>query len=145
MISWGTPKAKAIHWRMSDAETRKRGERTGLDEDAELCGTNAENRGNVSFRSDAELKIWLYAGKSKYLQILVPSESEGRVTNLEVWTISREEFGGIMSQNIVSEVGYCGNPKCTIIQQAKHECVDPNCPNKDKGQHFHCKKCGELL
>jgi len=27
----GTPHAKAVHWRAPDAETRKRGYRTGLD------------------------------------------------------------------------------------------------------------------
>ena len=31
MISIGTPKAKAGSWACSDAEARKRGERTGLD------------------------------------------------------------------------------------------------------------------
>jgi len=31
LISWGTPKAKAFSWYVSDAERRKRGERKGLD------------------------------------------------------------------------------------------------------------------
>ena len=31
LISEGTPVAKAAHWVLSDAETRKPGERTGLD------------------------------------------------------------------------------------------------------------------
>ena len=31
MISWGTPKAKAVHWDLPDSETRKRGEQKGLD------------------------------------------------------------------------------------------------------------------
>ena len=31
MISWGTPKAKAVHWYIPDSEMRKRGEQKGLD------------------------------------------------------------------------------------------------------------------
>ena len=30
-ISRGTPMVKTMHWACTDAETRKRGERTGLD------------------------------------------------------------------------------------------------------------------
>ena len=44
-----------------------------------------------------------------------------------------------------TEVGYCGNPECQIIQQAKKECKDPKCPEQSKGKHFHCRKCGELI
>jgi hypothetical protein len=43
------------------------------------------------------------------------------------------------------EIGYCGNPECLIIQQAKKECANEDCPQKENGTHFHCKKCGELL
>ena len=65
----------------------------GLDEDAELCGTNAENRGNVSFRSDAEVKIWLYAGKSGHTRV-----PKGK--NLSsMRTISREGLKMIIDNN----------------------------------------------
>ena len=44
-----------------------------------------------------------------------------------------------------SEIGYCGNPECPIIQQAKRECKEEKCLDQKDGPHAHCKKCHELL
>lgn len=44
-----------------------------------------------------------------------------------------------------NNIGYCANAECMIIQQALVKCKDPECPEKDKEEHYHCKKCHELL
>jgi len=50
LILWGTPKAKAAHWRVPDPETRKRGDQKGLTHAARVtgesrCGTSPHVQG----------------------------------------------------------------------------------------------------
>jgi hypothetical protein len=39
-----------------------------------------------------------------------------------------------------SNVAYCPEPDCDVIQQGYTVCKDSNCSDREKGEHGHCKR-----